>query len=122
MAGTIGLQSTITVYYHQTAAGAVNDEYTLTRSGTVLNTWNVARATQVGGTYRLSRNRAAVVTAISDAMTAAADQTVTSAGTIDDASYAVIAGDALRFTTVGAATLVDAAVVLLPPVTAGVTV
>lgn len=116
MAGTTGIQSALTVFFTSSAAGAANNDYVLTRGGTVVEAWNIARATQAGGTFQLSRVRAAVVAAITDAMFAAVDQAVTYQGTIDDAAYAVIAGDTLRFATVGAATRIDACVTLIAPV------
>ena len=116
MAGTTGIQQALHIFFVSSAAGAANNDYTLTRGGTLVESWCIARANQAGGTFQLSRNRAAVVTAITDAMNAAVDQSVTYNGTIDDASYALLAADALRFQTVGAATRVDAVAVLVPPV------
>lgn len=122
MAGTAGLNQPLYVYMTQTVAGAANNDYTLTRNGTVVESYCIARAAQAAGTYRLSRVRAGVVAAITDAMNAAVDQVVTYQGTLDDAAYAVIATDILRFQTVGAATLVDAVAVLIPPVAASAAV
>lgn len=116
MTGTAGIQVPLVVYFTQTAAGAANNDYTLTRAGTVLDATIVARATQAGGTCQISRVRSAVAAAITDAMDASGDQNVSRAGTVNDANYAVIVGDAVRVITTGAATLVDALVTIVPPV------
>ena len=117
MAGTTGIQQPLYVYFTSSAGGAANNDYTLTRGGTLVESWCIARAAQAGGTFQLSRNRPSVgVNAITDAMNAAVDQAVTYNGVIDDASYTLLAADALRFQTVGALTRVDAVAVLVPPV------
>ena len=118
MAGNAGIQVPLTVYFTQTAAGAANNDYTLTRGGTLVQSWCIARATQIGGTFQVSRNRAGVVVAVTDAMNASADQAVTFNGIIDDAAYNFVASDAVRLQTVGAATLVDAVVMLVPSLAA----
>ena len=112
MAGTTGIQNALTVYFTQTAAGAANNDYTLTRPGTVVDCWAIARANQAGGTFQLLNTAAA----ITDAMNVSVDLVKTSAGTISDTNYAVIAGSILRCQTVGAATLVDACITLVAPV------
>lgn len=122
MAGTAGLNQPVYVYFTQTVAGAANNDFTLTRGGTVINNWNIARANQAGGTCQISRVRAGVPAAITDAMSAAVSQAVTYNGTLNFANYNVVAGDIIRFQTVGAATLVDAVCVFIPPVAASAAV
>jgi len=124
MAGTAGIQTPVCVYFTQVGAGAANNDYTLTRGATLLQAWSIARATQVGGTLQIFRQAlgAGGFTAVTDAMNAAADQLAQGCGTIDDAQYTFAATDVIRFTTVGAATLVDAVAFFVPPVADSTTV
>jgi len=118
MAGTAGIQVPLHIYFTQTVAGAAANTYTLTRGGTVVDGWCIARAAQVAATCTILSG----ANAITDGMNAAVDQAKSVAGIINDANYAVAAAGTLRFTTTGAATLVDAVAVLLPPVADSTTV
>lgn len=122
MAGTAGIQTPLNVYFTQTVAGAANNDYTIARAGVLVDAWCIARAAQNGGTFQVSRVRAAVANGVTDAMAAAVDQVVARAGTINDAFYAFAAADSVRFQTVGAATQIDAVVTLIPPVASSATV
>ena len=114
MAGTAGIQNPLHVMYSGLQGPAAND-YTLTRSGVIVDAWCVARANQAGGTFQFIRVRNSAADPITDAMSAAVDQVVSRAGTINDAFYQVVAGDGVRFQTVGVGTWVDAVAVLIPP-------
>jgi hypothetical protein len=116
MAGTVGIQDALVVSFTSSAGGAANNDYTLSRGGTIVESWCIARAASLAGTFQLSRVRSGVAGAITDAMNAAVDRVVTYQGTIDDDFYAVVSGDILRFQTVGATTRVDACATLVAPV------
>lgn len=118
MAGTIGIQTPILALFVQSSAGAAANNYTMTRAATVTDAVVIARATQMAGTCLIGKG----ASAITDAIVAATDTNVVRAGTIDDANYSLAAGDSLRFTTVGAGTLVTATVTLVPPVADSTTI
>ena len=118
MAGTIGIQNTITALFTQSSAGAAANNYTMTRAATMVDATVIARATQMGGTLTVGNG----ASAITDAIVCATDTNVTRAGTIDDAQYALAVGDSLRFTTAGAATLCAVAVTLVAPVADSTTI
>lgn len=118
MAGTIGVQNPILALFTQSTVGAAANNYTMTRAATVVDAKVIARATQAAGTCLIGNG----ASAITDAIAATPDTTITRAGTIDDANYSLAVGDSLRFTTAGAATLVTAVAVLVPPVAGSTTI
>lgn len=119
MAGTIGIQTPLAVMFTQSSAGAAANNYTMLRGGTVVDAVCVARATQMSGTVTVGNGASAIT---DTAIVAATDTNVTRATTIDDANYVLAAGDSLRFTTVGAATLVTCVAWIIPPVADSTTI
>lgn len=118
MAGTIGIQYPLVVLFTQSSAGAAANNYTMLRAGTCVDATVIARASQTAGTCLVGKG----ASAITNAMVAATDTNVVRAGTIDDANYSLDVGDSLRFTTVGAATLVTAFATIIPPVADSTTI
>ena len=118
MAGTIGIQTPLVFYFTQGAAGAANNDYTVTRAGTVTDVTVIARASQTGGTVTVGKG----ASAITNAIVCATDTNVTRAGTINDANYAMAVGNTLRITTAGAATVADVVVTLIPAVADSTTI
>ena len=115
MAGTVGIQTPLIIYFHQSTVGATADNYTVTRAGTVLDAWIVGRANEGGSSCTISN----VGNAITDAMLADALTLCTRANTINDAFYTLAIGGILRVTVTdggGGGVLVDACVLYLPAV------
>ena len=115
MAGLAGIQSACVIFFGQTAAGAVSNDYTLTRPGFVLDAWNHAQANQVGGTVQVLRQvlGSGAFNAVTDAMNAGVATAVTHAGVLPT-TFSWSATDVLRFTTVGASTQVNVSVLYTP--------
>ncbi len=118
MSGTAGIQFPLVITFTQSVAGAANNNYVLTRQMNLTNAWVQARATQVAGTCQLFRQALGVggYTAATDAINAGVDTAVTNVGILVAAQTAFVATDVIRFATVGAATLVTATAVFIPPV------
>lgn len=116
MAGTAGIQNALCIHFLQDSAGADTNDYALTRTGFVLDAWNLAHANQVGGTVQLFRQAlgSGAFNAATDAMNAGVAGAVTHAGFISDQQNYFVTSDVLRFTTVGTATLVDAMALFVP--------
>lgn len=110
MAGTIGTQTPLAIVFQQGAAGAADNDYTMTRAALLVDVTVYAQASQTGGTLLVGKG----ATAITNAIIAATDTNVTRAGTIDDAQNSLAVGNTLRFTTAGAATKVTAVAWLIP--------
>jgi len=100
MAGTAGIQNTLTIEARITgAANAVPDNFTLTRPGSIIDASVIPTAVDAGGTLLVGKGAAA----ISNAMACAALNTVARAASIDATTGApppneFSVGDSLRIT------------------------
>lgn len=113
MAGTAGIQVPFIVNFIQTAAGAANNDFTLTRQVQFFDAAVVARAAQAGGSLQVFKVVSGVATALTDAVDASVNGTLERA-TLIGGDNVVDAGGTVRFTTVGAATLALAYASVLP--------
>jgi hypothetical protein len=101
------------------AAGATTQNLVLTRPIRVYNASNVSRATQAGGTVQVFHVTAGgAATALTDAMVATPITTRTDAATLDAAQQDFVAGETIRATQAGAATLTSVYAEIIPlPIT-----
>lgn len=116
MSGLAGVQNAMVIPFIQDGTGATNNNYTITRMGLVMDAWNVSKNNQVGGTVQIFRQAlgSGSYNAVTDAMNAGVDTALTHAGTLLTSQAVFSATDVLRFATVGAATLCNAAVLFVP--------
>lgn len=101
MAGTAGIQNSLTVRVDVTGAANVTpDNYTVTRHGFVLDAAVIATAADVGGTLLVGKG----ATAITNAIICAVANAVSRAATVDATTgpapfpYELEVGDLLRIT------------------------
>jgi hypothetical protein len=118
MAGTAGIQETLVVYFNQSAGTAGDQEYTLTRSGTVSSISTTVKTIHAPGPNNLVVSRVRPGPTVDTISTiSVASQTLgasASAGNIQHQT--LLQGDILRFANASAVTVLDVFVSIVPPV------
>ena len=110
-----GFQNPLVVLFRQDTPGAASSDFVLTRSARVISASCASRANQAGATLTISMIRGEYIAPLTNAMDASGEYALIAALQLNHEVYDTQAGDRIRFTTTGDATLVDSSVIMCPP-------